>query len=84
MTKKEFRSSVSSTVKRVMHEYGMRYQDICIHREFPMFSIMDRRQFSAQGEDAQELLDGADRCAKVTGLSTKTCLLRYLESAGAL
>jgi hypothetical protein len=83
MTKKEFRTSVSQRVKAIFKKTGLRYNLIDIKYSIPTVSI-DYNRFFAQGESAEELIDTAQSLADKTGLNIKTCIVFWLDSAGAI
>ncbi len=82
MTIKEYRKSVSNTVKEKFKKTGLHYALIRISYSLPTVSIDDK--FFAQGESAQELIDTAQSLADKTGLNIKTCMIFWLDSAGAI
>ncbi len=82
MTKKEYRKSVSDRVKEIFKKTGINYNFIMIKYSLPIVSVGDN--FFAQGESAQELIDTAQSLADKTGLNIKTCIIWWLDSAGAI
>ena len=83
MTKKEFRTSVSTRAKEVMYRQDIQYKHITIHQGLPYISVgEDGCKFYTQGEDAENLLREAKFTADRTGLNIKTCIIWYLDSAG--
>lgn len=79
MTKKEFRSSVSTRVRSIFKKTGLHYGLIDINDSLQTVSI---NGFFDQGESAQELIDDAESMANKTGLNIKTCMVFLLDSAG--
>ena len=85
MTNKEFRSSVASTAKRILKKYGLRYVDIKILHSYQLAYINGINGIYFQGDNFQNFFDeNITPCAEKTGLNEKTCLLWFLDSAGAL
>jgi len=81
MTKKEYRKSISDRVKTIFKKTGLHYGMIEIKYSLPTVAVAD---FFAQGESAQDLIDTAQSLADKTGLNIKTCLVSWLDSAGAI
>lgn len=81
MTKKELRKSVSDRVRGIFKKTGLHYGMIEIKFSLPTVAVED---FFAQGEDAQEIIDTAQSLADKTGLNIKTCIVWWLDSAGAI
>ena len=82
MTQKEYRKSISSRVRDIIKNLGLRYIDIIIDTKYSILSV--EFQFFAQGESADEIIQEINLMAQVTQLSPKTCALAYLDSAGVL
>lgn len=83
MTTKEFAKSISDACKNVMKRRQFRYVDIEINYGLPYISIgMNGCEFSAQGQDASELIEQAVETSNKTQLAVSTCLVWYLDSAG--
>jgi len=88
MTKKEFRVSVSSIAAKVIRgkkfigSISQRYKSITFNPKYSMVGL--ENGFFAQGESADEIIKEVQNLSAQTGLSDKTCLLAYLDSAGAL
>jgi hypothetical protein len=80
MTRKQFRKSVSDTVKAVFKKTGLYYNQIEIKFSLPYLSVGD--VLFAQGEDAQFFIDNAQALSDNTGLNIKTSLVFLLDSAG--
>ena len=83
MTKKEYRKSISDRVRTIFKKTGLHYGMIEIKYSLPTVAI-GLRDFFAQGEDAQEIIDTAQSLADKTGLNIKTCIVWWLDSAGAI
>ena len=82
MTNKQLRTNIALQAKMSLLKNGLRYSDIDINYGLPYFAIGDI--FFAQGEDADQLIEDAKKTADITGLAVSTCLVWYLDSAGAL
>jgi hypothetical protein len=80
MTKKEIRTSVSSSCKKVMKSNGFGYKDIEFNYGLPWIAIFGF--FFDQGDEAQNLIDQMKETSQKTGLHISTCLVWYLDSAG--
>lgn len=83
MNTKEFRASISQTAQQVRQKLGLRHQDVQINYKLPTVAV-GKHGFFAQGEDAAELLEEASQTAAATGLRVSTCLLWWLNGAGAI
>jgi hypothetical protein len=85
MTLQEFRKSISSSAKNMLKKHGIRYADIKIFHSYQMAYIDGCNGVYFQGDSFDSLMDESIKPAsEKTGLSEKTCLLWFLESAGVL
>lgn len=82
MTKKEFRKSIADRVRAIFQKTGLHYGIIEIKFSLPTVAVVN--DFFAQGESAQDLIDTAQSLADKTGLNIKTCIVWWLDSAGAI
>ena len=83
MDVKELRKSISSTALGVRKRFQLRYVDILVDTKLPMVGV-DNGNFFTQGESASAILVDLNSAVEMTGLHIKTCLLWYLDGAGAL
>ena len=81
MTKKEYRKSISDRVRTIFKKTGLHYGMIEIKYSLPTVAVAD---FFTQGESAQDLINTAQSLADKTGLNIKTCIVWWLDSAGAI
>lgn len=84
MTKKEFRTSVSTSAKNVLKKYSICYADIKIMHSYQMAYIEGLNRIYFQGDGFKTLMETVTQTAENTGLNEKTCFLWFLESAGTL
>lgn len=75
MTRKEFRKTVAQSAKNVLKRIDIKRSNVIINHSLPTIDLDG--YFFAQGDDAQELLDGVP-----LDINEKTWLLFYLDSAG--
>lgn len=79
MSPKEYRKSISTTVKGIMQKHGIRYQDVQV-TNIPTISVGD--WFFAQDEDCDQILKDMFEVSSLTRLSGKTVLIWMLDCAG--
>jgi hypothetical protein len=75
MTRKEFKKSVWESVVQIMRKQGISLNMVEVNDSLPTISVSS--VFFAQGEDAQELIDGIP-----DDINPRVWILFYLNSAG--
>ena len=87
MTKKQFRTSISHSVKTTMRNCKFFYNNITVNTKLPLYSVnaFNTSEISifAQGEEADNFINEATLLADKTKLNVKTCLVFLLDSGGA-